>query len=103
MVREKEQDGSSHVATELGSSNNDVVLELWTGMLAEFLRVYPSAVGSLHSITDIKLSLPKCSVCKERKRERAKIRKRDRKRENNVYAVLGAKSIHFHSWNLTRS
>lgn len=57
----KKQDGSSHVATELGSSNNDVVLELWTGMLAEFLRVYPSAVGSLHSKTDIKLSLPKCT------------------------------------------
>lgn len=44
-----------------GCSNNDVVLELWTGMLAGLLRVYASAAGRLHSMTDIKLSLPKCN------------------------------------------
>lgn len=42
-----------------GGSNNDVVLELWTGILAGFLRVYPSAAGQSHSTTDMKPSLPK--------------------------------------------
>lgn len=44
-----------------GGSNNDVVLKLWTGLLAGFLRVNPSAARQLHSMTDIKLSLPKCN------------------------------------------
>lgn len=41
--------------------NNNVVLELWIGMLAGFLCVYPSAVEQLYSRTDIKLSLPHCN------------------------------------------
>lgn len=44
-----------------GCSNNDVVLALWTGMLAGFLRVYPSAARQWHSMTDIKLSLLQCN------------------------------------------
>ena len=44
-----------------GCSNNDVVLALWTGMLAGFLSVYPSAARQWHSMTDIKLSLPQCN------------------------------------------
>lgn len=76
-----------------GSSNNDVVLELWTRILAGFLSVCPSAARQSHSTTDIKLSLPKCNkgISLQREREdtgQCREKKKKQRRERTFGSYL---------------
>lgn len=108
MVRVKRTGGILSCGKQRGCSNNDVVLELWTEMLAGLLKkVYPSAAGQLHNMTHIKLSLPKCNngISLKKRRGQTKIEKRKREREFAVLFIRRkpTRNEDLHCFNLTKS